>query len=578
MWLLSKTVPDEFKNAFSRCRGAFLGVALFSALINILGLTSSIYMLQLYDRVIPSHSVPTLVGLTIMMLILFAAYGLLDVVRTRIMSRIGLRFERELRPRVIGLVLTLPLRTKGGEWSDSVRDLDAIRNFLSGAGPLAFLDMPWMFFYLGFVYLLHPWLGILATAGAALLLGLTILTDLRSRAPTKSSSISSAKRNALTGSGWRNAEVLRALGMQEQFTKRWLEQSESSLGSQLDATDVATTYGTLSKVLRYVLQSTVLGLGAYLVVVGQASGGVMIAASILTSRALAPIEIAIANWRSFVAARQSIARLSHLFAALPERKAAMALPPPRTSLAVENVWVAAPGRQAALIQNCSFDLTAGAGLGIIGPSAAGKSTLARALVGAWPLLRGSVRLDGASLDQWTPDALGRNIGYLPQGIELIDGTVMENVARLDAQPEPLNVIEAAKAAGVHDMVLALPDGYETRVGEGGTELSAGQRQRIGLARALYGNPFLVVLDEPNSNLDMEGDNALTAAIKGVRARGGIAIVIAHRPSALSAIDQLLVLGGGQIQALGPKDEVLRKVTQPAATRLRVLPETQRSDQ
>ncbi len=555
---------SELLEAVKRCRNAFIGVGVFSGLINVLALTSSIYMLQLYDRVIPSHSVPTLVGLSILMLVLYAGYGLLDMVRLRVMSRIGLRIDRTLRERVFSLVLALPLRTRGqGVGLQPVRDLDQIRGFLGGAGPIALFDLPWMPFYLGLVFLLHPWLGLLGLAGAVVLVGLTILTELRSRAPTKSASQSSSARHTFGEAGRRNAEAVRALGMSSRMSALWSDLNERYLTDQLGAADVAAFYGTLSKVLRLVLQSAVLGLGAYLVVIGQATGGVMIAASILVSRALAPIEIAIANWRGFLAARQSAARLQKLLASSPASPDIMELPTPSKSLEVERAWIAAPGQQQSIVKDVAFYLEKGAGLGVIGPSASGKSTLARALVGAWEPLRGKVRLDGAAIEQWSPDALGAHIGYLPQDIELFDGSVAQNIARFDPEAPAEAIIAAAGAAGVHELIVRLPAGYETRIGESGAALSAGQRQRIALARALYGDPFLVVLDEPNSNLDAEGDAALTRAIQSVRARGGIAVVIAHRPSALAGLDQLLVLADGQMKAFGPKEDVLQSAVQTA---------------
>ena len=556
----------ELRAAVASCRAAFLGVAVFSGLINLLALTSSIYMLQLYDRVIPSHSVPTLVGLTILMLLLFAGYGVLDTVRSRVMSHIGLRIDRALRARVFELVLLLPLRAKSSDSLQPVRDLDQVRGFLTGAGPIALFDLPWMPFYLGLVFLLHPWLGLLGTIGAATLLGLTMLTEVRSRAPTKSASTSAAARLSFGEAARRNAEVIRALGMGPHISAIWSAHNEKYLTDQVGASDVAVTYGTLSKVLRLILQSAVLGLGAYLVIMGQVTGGVMIAASILVSRALAPIEIAIANWRGFLSSRQSAERLSKLLQSLPIRPEAMVLPTPARTFTVEGLWIAAPGHQKPIVENASFLLQAGDGLGVIGPSASGKSTLARALVGAWLPLRGNIRLDGGALDQWSPAALGVNIGYLPQDIELFDSSVAQNIARFDKNAPATAIIAAAQKAGAHEMILQLPEGYETRIGDGGTALSAGQRQRVALARALYDDPFLVVLDEPNSNLDADGDAALMRAIASVRQRGGIVIIVTHRPAALSGLDQLLVMSGGQVQAFGPKDEVLRKVVpMPAAT-------------
>jgi ATP-binding cassette subfamily C protein len=556
----------ELRAAVASCRAAFLGVAVFSGLINLLALTSSIYMLQLYDRVIPSHSVPTLVGLTILMLLLFAGYGVLDTVRSRVMSHIGLRIDRALRARVFELVLLLPLRAKSNDSLQPVRDLDQVRGFLTGAGPIALFDLPWIPFYLGLVFLLHPWLGLLGTIGAATLLVLTMLTEVRSRAPTKSASTSAAARLLFGEAARRNAEVIRALGMGPHISAIWSAHNEKYLTDQVGASDVAVTYGTLSKVLRLILQSAVLGLGAYLVIMGQVTGGVMIAASILVSRALAPIEIAIANWRGFLSSRQSAERLSKLLQSLPIRPEAMVLPTPARTFTVEGLWIAAPGHQKPIVENASFLLQAGDGLGVIGPSASGKSTLARALVGAWLPVRGNIRLDGGALDQWSPAALGVNIGYLPQDIELFDSSVAQNIARFDKNAPATAIIAAAQKAGAHEMILQLPEGYETRIGDGGTALSAGQRQRVALARALYDDPFLVVLDEPSSNLDADGDAALMRAIASVRQRGGIVIIVTHRPAALSGLDQLLVMSGGQVQAFGPKDEVLRKVVpMPAAT-------------
>lgn len=548
-----------------RSRSALAGVTVFSALVNVLALASSLYMLQLYDRVIPAHSLQTLMALTILMLGLFAALGLFEWVRTRVMSRLAMRLDRALRRRVFAIVLALPLcRREGGDGAHPIGALDQVRGFLSSAGPVALMDLPWMPFYLALVYLLHPWLGLLALAGALVLVGLTMLTEMRSRAPARSAAATAAQRRVFLEAGRRNAEVVRALGMSGRMSALWSQLTDGHLAHQLASSDIAGGYAAASRVMRLAIQSAVLGLGAYLVIIGEATGGVMIAASILSGRALAPVELAIANWRGFLTARQSFARLASFLVAHPERAAAMALPRPSHSLSVEGLWVAAPGGEQAILRNASFAVSSGAALGIIGPSASGKSTLARALVGAWSSLRGTVRLDAAALDQWSPEALGDHIGYLPQDIELFDGTVAANIARLAPEPSAEAVIAAARAADVHDMILRLPGGYETRIGEGGSALSAGQRQRIALARALYGDPFLVVLDEPNSNLDAAGDAALTRAILGARARGAVVVVIAHRPSALAGCDQVLVLAEGQVQAFGPKDEVLRTVLQPVA--------------
>lgn len=545
----------------------WLSVGIFTGLVNVLALTGSLYMLQVYDRVIPSRSVPTLVGLTILMVVLYSAHGLLDLVRTRILSRIGVHTDKLLRDKVFTAVQMLPLRARqAAESAMPVRDLDQIRSFLSSMGPTALFDMPWMPIYLALIFLLHPVLGLFATGGALILVLLTLLTELKTRGPSKDAASTGAARHMFGESVRRNAEVIQAMGLGDQMAQRWKAISAKNLTASLAVSDAASGIGTLSKVMRMVLQSGMLGLGGYFTIKGELSAGAIIASSITMSRALAPVEIAIANWRGFVGARQSITRLDALIAAMPKDTEVMELPRPSKALTVKNLTVAAPGMTTPIVTNVSFQLEAGAGLAVIGASASGKSTLARALVGAWqPLPRGgSVRLDGATLDQWRPSVLGRYIGYLPQDIELFDGTIAENIARMDAEAVPEKIIAAAQIAGVHEMIVHLPEGYHTRIGEGGAKLSAGQRQRVGLARALYGDPFLVVLDEPNSNLDAVGEFALTHAIKSVRQRGGIVVVVAHRPSVLAGLDQVLAMNNGQAQAFGPKDEVLKAVLQPGS--------------
>lgn len=552
------------KDAIRRSRLAFVGVGVFSGIINVLVLAGSIYMLQVYDRVLPSRSVPTLIGITVLLVILYGAFGALDYARTRTLSRIGLGIDRQLRARVMQAVLLVPLRARQGtDALQPVRDLDQIRTFLSGLGPTALFDMPWMPIYIGLIWLLHPVLGYFAIASALLLVSLTVLTEMRTKEPSKEAVKSSSQRYSFSESARRNAEVVQAMGLGSRIVNHWDRVNERYLVDQVKMNDAATGIGSISKVLRLLLQSGILGLGAYLAIKGELSPGSLIAGSIVLSRALAPIEVAIANWKGFVGMRQSIARLDQLLAALPDSDISTALPRPAQTLVAKDLAVAPPGETLPTISNVNFTLEAGDALGVIGPSAAGKSTLIRALVGAWnPLPRGgTVRLDGSTLDQWAPEAIGRDIGYLPQDIELFDGTVADNIARLDPNPSSEAVIAAAKLSGIHEMIVHLPAGYETRIGDGGTKLSAGQRQRIGLARALYGDPFLVVLDEPNSNLDMQGDLALTAAIRSVRERGGIVVVVAHRPSALVGVNKVLAMNKGQIQAFGPRDEVLKSVLQ-----------------
>lgn len=556
--------------ALKRSATTFYGVGVFSGVINVLALTGSIYMLQVYDRVLTSRSVPTLVGLTVLMAGLYIAYGLLDFFRVRVMGRVGLRIDQELSGKVFDIVRLLPLRARyGGDGMQPVRDLDQIRSYMSGLGPTALFDLPWIPVYLAVVFLLHPILGLFATAGALILVGLTFWTEVASSGPLKSAAQSGSQRLALGEAARRNAEVIRAMGLGERIGRRWHEASARHLVDQVRAADAASGVGTLTKILRLLLQSGILGLGAYLVLEGQVTPGTIIAGSITMSRALAPIESAITHWRSFVSARHSYRRLVELFTAFAQESTeVMSLPKPTQTLTVQNLVVAPPGQSKPTVVNVNLQLNAGDGLGIIGPSASGKSTLARALVGVWaPSHEASaVRLDGAALDQWAPDTLGRYIGYLPQDIELFDGTVAENIARFDENATAEAIVAAARDAGCHEMIVHLPEGYQTRIGEAGQSLSAGQRQRLALARALYGEPFLVVLDEPNSNLDAVGDSAVTDAIRSVRRRGGIAIVIAHRPSALAGVDAVLAMANGQTQALGPRDEVLRKIVKPAPVR------------
>jgi len=517
-------------------------------------------MLEVYDRVLPSRSIPTLVGLSVLALTLYAFQGVLDVLRSRILVRIGRALDERLSARVYDVVVQLPLRTRTpGDGLVPLRDLDQIRSFLSSGGPPALFDLPWMPIYLLICFIFHPWIGIAALLGAIILASLTIFTEVFTREPTRAATAHAAQRNSLADAGRRNAEVMRAMGMAGRMGVMWGDANTKYMASQSRVADVAGGLGSFSRVLRFTLQSLVLGLGAYLVIQQQATAGIIIASSILVSRALAPVELAIANWRGFVGARQSWRRLTDLLGTLARENEPMSLPPPRASLTVENVAAAPPGVQRVVVQDVSFGLKAGQALGIIGPSASGKSSLARLIVGVWIPVRGKVRVDGAAMDQWSPAQLGQHVGYLPQDVELFFGTVAQNIARHEVEPQSDVVVAAAKAAGVHEMIVRLPEGYETQIGDNGTVLSAGQRQRIALARALYKDPFLVVLDEPSSNLDAEGDKALSEAIMRVRQRGGIVIVIAHRRSALAAVDQVLALMHGQQQAFGPRDEVLAKL-------------------
>jgi len=561
---LSPSAPVT--KAIKACRQGLVSVGVFTGIINILMLTGSFFMLQVYDRVIPSRSLPTLLGLFGFIVVLYAFQGLFDTIRGRLLVRIGASLDQRLSRYAYEAVVKLPL--VNGARPDGlqpVRDLDQVRGFLSSLGPTALFDLPWMPLYLALCFAFHVWIGVTALVGAILLVLLTLLTETMTRASVKAAAQSASVRLGLLEAGRRNAEVLRAMGMIERLFARWTSVNAQYMETQRRSSDVVGGLGALSRVLRMLLQSSVLAVGAYLVINQQATGGIMIASSILTSRALAPVELAIAHWKSFSSTRQSWRRLTELINRLAVPALSLVLPPPVKEIAIEAVAVAPPGSQRLVVQNATFRLRAGDGLGIIGPSASGKSSLVRTLVGVWPAARGKVRLDGAALEQWNVEKLGHYIGYLPQDVELFDGTIAENICRFEPKPTSESIIEAAQVAGIHDMVLRLADGYETRIGEGGAALSAGQRQRVALARAVYKSPFLLVLDEPNSNLDAEGDQALSLAIAAARARGGIVVVVAHRPASLAGIDLLLVMANGQVQHFGPKDEILTQMMEGART-------------
>jgi PrtD family type I secretion system ABC transporter len=566
---------SELAGALAACRGAFVGTALISVMSNVLTLTGSFFMLEVYDRVVPSRSIPTLIGLCVIAAFLYMTQGALDAMRGRILARAGCKLDESLSGRIYDLLVRLSLQT--GSRTDGAqpsRDLDNLRGYLSGLGPVALLDLPWLPLYLMICYLFHPLLGITALVGAVVLVALMLLVEVFMRAPAQAVTRHAVARNKIAEVSRRNAEALTAMGMGDRMAGRWSEANSKLMAAQCEMSDIAGGFGALSRTLRMMLQSGVLAVGAYLVIHQEATGGIIIAGSILSARALAPVDQVIAHWKGMNAARQSWHRLSKLLALLPVRAPALPLQAPEKFLAVENMSVAPPGETKLVVRDVSFRLDAGQGLGIIGRSGSGKSSLARSLVGVWGPARGNVRIDGAAIDQWSSAALGQHIGYLPQNIELLDGTVAQNIARFELDPDPEEIIAAAKMAGVHDLILRLPNGYETEIGEQGSSLSAGQAQRVAMARALYRDPFLVVLDEPNSNLDAEGEQALTVAIRRIRARGGIVIVIAHRPSAIAAVDLVLMMNEGCAQAFGPKEEVLAKVVlqQPLPPSLKKVPE------
>jgi PrtD family type I secretion system ABC transporter len=550
-----------------------VGVAAFSGIVNLLTLSGSLYMLQVYDRVIPSRNIATLVGLSLIVLFAYVLQGYFDALRTRMLARIGTLFDAGLQKPIYLALAVLPLKgARPFVAQQPLRDLDQVRTFLSGIGPTAFLDMPWIPIFLVALYIFHPAIGVTATLGAAAIVAVTLATERRARGPARAAMETSAHRQVLADATRQNADVIRALGMTSRFTERWLRGNDRFLEINIRTMDTHANLGSGAKVLRYILQSSMLGIGAYLVVIEQASGGIMIASSIMMGRALAPIEVALSTWKQLVAARQGIVRLREIIRATAQPQSPpVALPRPRQELTVRDLTVFAPGTDRPIVSRVSFSLGAGMGLALLGPSASGKSSLARALVGIWPAAGGVVRLDGAALDQWHCDDLGRHLGYLPQNVALFEGTIADNIARFEPSASSDAIIEAAHIAGAHEMILRLPNGYATQIGEGGTSLSSGQRQRIGLARAVFGDPFLVVLDEPDANLDAEGEKALTRTIAALRTAGRIPIVVSHRANVLSALNMAMLLYDGRMIAFGTREQVFEQVARSAAQRVPVAP-------
>ena len=550
---------NSLHNALKACRESFLSVGFFSFFINALMLVPTFYMLQVYGRVITSGSLTTLTMLTLIMTGLVITLGCLEWTRSRIMVRVSNRLDMLLSRQVYKASFKRALESGGMDASaQPLNDLTGLRQFLSGNGLFAFFDAPWLPIYIAVMFMFHPWFGWVATGSALLLLVLAFINE-RLTGPTLAQANKEHIGASLyTTKNLRNAEVIESMGMLETLMERWWNRQKNVLMLQSRASDKGAMISTLSRSFRILVQSLILGLGAYLAVDHQVGAGLVFAGSVLLGRALAPIDLIIGSWKGFIAARSQYARLNAILAkqqAQPER---MRLPAPKGDVQVENLSVAAPGSNIPIIKNISFSVPAGCVVGIIGPSAAGKSTLARALLGIWAPLHGVVRLDGADISAWDKHDLGPHIGYLPQDIELFEGSVSDNIARF-ALVDPEQVILAATTAGVHDMILLLPDGYDTVIGGDGVVLSGGQRQRIGLARALYGSPRLIILDEPNSNLDEVGDRALIAALHNIRLSGATLFVITHRTNIVSQLDRLRVMSNGGISLFGPRELVLNEL-------------------
>ena len=550
---------SELRAARAGCRGLLAAAVVFSVFLNLLMLTGPLYMLQVYDRVLGSRSEATLVALTALVAFLFLAMGLLDHARGRVLTRIGARVQAALERRVFGASLKRQMLVPDDPLALAAqRDLEAMQRFWSSQLAGALIDMPWTPFFIAAIFVFHPMLGLLAIAGGVVIVAVAILNQTRTKTPLARSTGAGLQADRIADLLKSEAETIRALGMTGAAFDRWQRARAVALAEGIHASDAGGAYATLSKTFRQFLQSAMLGLGAWLVLKGQLSPGAMIAGSILMGRALQPVEQAVAQWPVLSRAREGRARLAELLTRIPEDAPRTALPRPRALLDIQSLTVLSPQDQLPLLRGVGFVLQPGQALGVIGPSGAGKSTLARALIGLWRPAAGSIRLDGATLDQYDPDILGSYIGYLPQSVRLFDGTIADNIARL-GPPDAAKVVDAAKAAAAHDMILRLPEGYDTRITAIGGRLSGGQMQRIGLARAFYGDPVLLILDEPNSNLDNEGSLALNAAIRALKARGGAALIMAHRPAAIQECDTLLVLEDGTRRAFGPRDQVLREM-------------------
>jgi len=556
-----KIPQTEIAQTLVSFKGAFRTVGVFSAIINLLMLVPALYMLQVYDRVLASRNETTLLMLTLIVLGAYLFLSALELVRSFILIRIGAQLDMKMNKRVYTAAFEQNLKRAGGNAGQALQDLTTIRQFLTGHGLFAFFDAPWFPVYLAVIFLFDPFLGLFALIGSAVLVVLAFVNERVSKKPLEEASTAAIASSNLATNNLRNAEVIAAMGMLPNLISRWFKLNSRFLQLQAEASQKAGAIGSVTKFVRISMQSVILGLGALLVLEGKITPGMMIVASILMGRALSPVEQLISVWKSWSSTRSAYHRLNELLEANPARESGMALPKPVGQVSVEAVTAAPPGSTVAVIKNLSFAIAPGDVLGIIGPSGSGKSTLARLLVGVWPAAAGKVRLDGADVYYWNKDELGPHVGYLPQDIELFGGTVAENIARF-GEVYSEKVVAAAKRAGINEMILQLPQGYDTPLGDGGAGLSGGQKQRLGLARAMYGDPSFTVLDEPNSNLDEVGEQALVEAIGDLRRHGKTIVIISHRSSVLQTTTKLLVLVDGKAQLFGPTAQVLARLAKP----------------
>ena len=552
---------EELREARRENRGLYWFVGICSFFVNLLMLTGPIYMLQVYDRVLGSRSVETLVALSMLVVFLFGIMGLLDYARGRIMGCVAARFQARLDRRVFDAVVRKAALAPDERTETGLRDLESVQRLMSSPVLMAIFDMPWTPFFLAGIWLFHPWLGIAALFGGGLLVIVTVINQWVTRGPSARSNQATVLAETVAGHIRNESEMVQAMGMRDAAFNRWQRAREASLSAQMSSADLVGTFTTSTKTFRLFMQSAMLGLGAYLVLLNELTPGAMIAASILLGRALAPIELAVGQWGLVQLAICGWGSLAELLAIVPPEQPRTPLPAPRALIELQQVTVVPPGEQHAALKTVSFMIEPGQAVGVIGPSGAGKSTLARAITGVWRPAGGRIRLDGATLDQYDPTVLGKHIGYLPQRVQLFEGSIADNIARLAEYPDAVSVVAAAKKADAHEMILNLPKGYDTRVTAGGGRLSGGQVQRIGLARAMYGNPVILVLDEPNSNLDNEGSEAVNHAIRSFKAENRSIVIMAHRPAAIRECDTLLMLENGVMRSFGPRGVVLRDVVQ-----------------
>lgn len=553
-----KNKNSELKEAILASKKSFIIVGFFSLFINLLMLVPPLYMLQLYDRVLTSRSEDTLIMLTLIVVVLFITMALLEIVRSKILVRVGNKLDNILSKRVFDSLFDLANKQPGKESSMPLRDLTQIRQFMTGNGLFAFFDAPWMPIYIAVLFMFHPLFGYFAIFAAIVLVILTILNEYDTKEKLQEANTMNQVSTSYVDSNLRNAEVINAMGMKANIQALWREKYYAFLNAQNEASDKAGIWSNIAKSMRMLFQSLMLGLGGYLAIQAEVSAGMMIAGSIIMGRALAPLDLIIGSWKGFSSARTSYHRLDGLLQNFPKDKEYMKLPAPEGEILLEGVVVIPPNAQQPSIRGISMKINKGDVVGIVGPSAAGKSSLARVILGLWPLAAGKARLDKADIYQWDKVDLGQYIGYLPQDIELFEGTISQNISRF-SEVDSAKVVEAAQKAGVHEMILRLPEGYDTKIGIGGASLSGGQRQRIGFARAIYNNPVLVVLDEPNSNLDDQGEAALVKAIKTLKESNTTVILITHRPNILQVTNKLAVIRDGLLEAFGDTNDVLSKM-------------------